>query len=316
MLNFSKIFIPTRPQTDTIIAIFLLKKFGNKKFPGILDAEIICAPTLPANENEKTLLEKGILCIDIGGGDFDHHNKIEKTTSSNLIAKELGIEDDKSITKMLMLAERCDFYGKGTISEDALDRAFGLSGMIVTLNKTYSSAPEKVVKIILPLLEAHYQEELKRNYLLPELFNKQLADGTAEEFTIKQKDKNLKVVIVESDDSSMSGFLRSVGGGRHDVVAQWSEKGYLNITTRPTKRPNLSKLTATIRKAELLIKGDNLDYSYQDLSKVGKIKEVEQWYYDTATNSLLNGSTNPGDTTKTNIERRKLRQILEIGLTI
>jgi hypothetical protein len=40
----SKIVLPTRPQPDTIVAIFLLQKFGEAKYPGIGAASVIVDP--------------------------------------------------------------------------------------------------------------------------------------------------------------------------------------------------------------------------------------------------------------------------------
>ncbi len=39
-LIFHTIVLPVRPQPDTLVAIFLLKEYGEVKFPGIKNAKI------------------------------------------------------------------------------------------------------------------------------------------------------------------------------------------------------------------------------------------------------------------------------------
>ena len=39
-----KIIVPTRAQADTIIAVYLLKKYGENNFPGVLSAGIKLIP--------------------------------------------------------------------------------------------------------------------------------------------------------------------------------------------------------------------------------------------------------------------------------
>ena len=203
--SYKKIIIPTRPHPDVIVGIFLLIKFGQDKYPGIKDASIDIWQELPAGDTNLSLEEKGVLLLDLGGGKFDHHNSGKNL--SQLVAEDLGISADASIAKILAYAERDDKHGLGTVSADPLDKAFGLSGLVASLNKTEEDH-EKIVKIVLPLLQAHHAEEKRRTQELPQEFEKKLKDGKAEIFEIKQGKKNLKVVVLESDNLSMAGWLK------------------------------------------------------------------------------------------------------------
>src|SRR3989344_4683341 len=98
-MNFYSIWIPTRPQPDTVVAIFLLKTFGEKKFPGIGNATVEIHPTLAPEESFDSLLPRGILALDIGGGQLDHHGKDKCTTE--LTAEYLGIVKDPSLVQLL-----------------------------------------------------------------------------------------------------------------------------------------------------------------------------------------------------------------------
>lgn len=312
--SYQKIVLPTRTQPDTLVAIFILKKFGEEKFPGIKGAEVDFWQMVPGGEDEYSLDKNGILLMDLGGGRFDHHGK-QKTTASDLISQYLGVAEDPALAKLLEYARRDDFFGKGTVSPDPLDRAFGLSALIANLNKSLVKNPGRVVEIILPLLIAHYNEEHRRAVLLPQEFAEKVAAGEVDTFEVKQKDKKLKVVMLASESASLAGFLRSQNGGRFDVVAQWLPSGHLNILTRPVKRIDLRPLATLIRMEEATKAGSELEVDEALLSKPGRLKQVPNWYFDPATNSLQNGGLNPKEVSPTKISRPDFKKIMEIGLT-
>jgi hypothetical protein len=309
--KYEKIIIPTRPHADVIVAIFLLIKFGEEKYPGIKNASIEIWQQLPAGDTNLSLKEKGVLLLDLGEGKFDHH-KTGKNLA-HLVAEDLEILQDPSITKLLNYAERDDKHGLGTISNDSLDKAFGLSGLISSLNKTETDH-EKIVKIILPLLEAHYIEENRRTKELPEEFAKKMAEGKAEVFDVKQDNKVLKVVVLESDNLSMSGWLKSAVGMKADVVCQKKSEGFTNILTKPLKNIDLRWLAAYLRKAESELREKRLTCSTFDLMQPGKVEEIPEWYYDTATNSVLNGGASPKGILPTAISLDMIIEILKEAL--
>ena len=127
--------------------------------------------------------------------------------------------------------------------------------------------------------------------------------------------KKLKVVIIDSENASMPGYLRSQQGGRFDVVAQWMSSGHVNILTRPTKHIDLRSLTALLRTEELNLSGKSPDVDIRYLAKTGRLPEVPEWYYDQATNSIQNGGLNPKEIEKTKISRFSLRKLIEVGLS-
>lgn len=313
--RYTKIVLPTRSQPDTLVAIFLLKKFGGDRFPGIKEAVIDFWQTLPDRETTESLDKKGVILIDLGGGRFDHHEIRPQTTASDLIAEFLGIKEDPALAKLLEYARRDDFFGKGTISTDPLDRAFGLSALVAALNKSLVKNPARVVEIIMPLLVAHHNEEVKRAYDLPKEFEEKLGKGEAETFEVKQRDKKLKVVIITSESGSMAGHLRSKLGGGFDVVVQWLPSGHVNILTRPTKRVDLRSLAALIRLEEAKHAGRELEMDIRDLARFARIKEVPEWYYDPATNSMQNGGLNPKEIPPTKIPKKDFQRIMEMGLS-
>ena len=312
---YRKIVLPTRTQPDTLVAIFILKKFGEEKFPGIKEAEVDFWQVVPEGETDASLDKKGVILIDLGGGRFDHHDKKPQTTASDLIANYLGVEEDISLVKLLEYARRDDFFGKGTISNDSIDRAFGLSALVAALNKSLVKNPGRVVDIIMPILVAHHNEEARRTKELPQEFEEKLKSGAAEIFEVKQRDKKLKAVIITSESGSLAGYLRSQDGGKFDVVAQWLPSGHVNILTRPVKRIDLRSLAALLRVEEATRAGKEFDMSAREFAKFGRIKEIPEWYYDPATNSIQNGGLNPKEVSPTKISAADFKKVLELGLS-
>lgn len=314
-VSYHKIVLPTRSQPDTLVAIFILKRFGEAQFPGITNAEIDFWQVMPEKENSESLLKKGIIPIDIGGGAFDHHVAYKKVTASEMVAEYLGIKEDPALKKLLEYAERDDFYGKGTISSDPLDRAFGLSALVAALNKNFAKELTRVPQTILPILEAHYNEEARRTKELPEEFEKKVKNGEVDFFEARQRDKKLKGVMITSESPSFAGFLRSQNGGKFDVVAQWLPSGHVNILTRPTKHIDLRSLAMLLRLEEGAKAGKEFNATPHQLARTGRMPEIPEWYYDPATNSIQNGGLNPKEVSPTKISKKELLKILALGLS-
>jgi len=310
---FQKIILPSRPQADTIVGIFLLKSFGEEKYPGIKTAQIEIWSILPEKQTEESLNKKGYFLIDIGAGKFDHHFK--KTNVSQLIAEDLEISDDITLQKLLLYAGRDDKYGLGTISSDSIDKAFGLSGLIMALNRALPENPQKVIEIVLPLIKAHYLEEEKRINKLPKEFEEKKEKGEVEIFTVKQGKKQLKVVILESSNPSMPGWLKSQAGLKADVIVQKAASGHVNILTRPLKKVDLRWSTAYLRNQEAVLRNQKIKLYTSDLIKPGRLNEIPQWYYDRATNSILNGGVNPRGISPTIVPLKKIEEMIKKGLS-
>ena len=310
--SIQAIMLPARPQPDTIVAIFFLRTFGKEKYPDIENAEILVRPTPPDGATESSLLKDGILPIDIVGGKFDHHK--QGKTASWLVAKDLEIDQSPSLAKLLTYAERDDKYGKGTVSQDPLDKAFGLSGLIAALNKAVPNNPKEVVDYIIPLLEAHYIEEKKRAEDLPEEFQKKLNSGQAKVLETRHKKNKVKVISIESDEPSMPGWLRSSVGQKADIVIQRMSSGNTNILTRQLKKMDLRQVASFVRAEELRLLKSKIHVTPTLLSQPGRMKDLQEWYYDRATNSLLNGGVHPGGTPPTKIPLDSLTKLVLKGL--
>jgi hypothetical protein len=315
MATIGTIVLPTRPQPDTIVAIFLLKEFGKERFPGIEHARVETAPELPKGETFETMLAQGTLALDLGGGVLDHHGKARCTTE--LVADYLGIANDPALGQLLAYAKRDDKDGKGTISRDALDRAFGLSGLIAALNKAHPQNPNAVVDAALPLLAAHYLSAREHHVELPQDVLRKKESGHYEEHTLTHGGRAIKLVCVVSDKPSMPTYLRSERGGRADVVLQRAEeRNHLCVLSRQDRNIDLAKTAALIRLREAELAAVEIGDDEAYLMQTGRIEEVPYWYYDPATNSLLNGGAHNRTAPESLISWEELKAIVRAGLTL
>jgi len=309
------ILIPTRPQPDTVVAIFLLKTFGKDKFPGIEHATVEVRSTLAENETFDSLIKQNVVAIDLGGGPLDHHGKNECTTE--LVSKYLGIDKDPALARLIAYARRDDKDGKGTLSTDAIDRAFGLSGLIASLNKLHTNNPDLIVSSVLPLLEAHYAAARQHHVELPAEVARKKKEGAYEERSVSQKSKKLLMSCVISDKPSMPTFLRSQQGPRADVVVQKSEgTNHICILSKQERKIDLSKVAALIRMREAELSAITLPEDEKYLEQTGRIAEISNWYYDPMTNSILNGGAHSRTVAESKIDWEELKQIVHVGLQL
>ena len=317
-MRITKIVLPVRPQPDTILAIWLLKRFGQQKYPGIDTAAIVIDPNAGKKIAESGKIPEDEILIDVGGGPFDHHKQNPPTTASFLVAKSFGISGDPALSKMLRYAERDDKFGLGTVSKDQTDRAFGLSGLIGALNKQHPQDSAKVISIVIPLFEAHYGEEVVKLHELPGAHKELVEGGKSIDMKLSYNGADIRAVLIESDNISLPGYLRAQAGGKYDIVAQRRSTGHVNILSRPQKtgKIDLSRLAALIRASEYYMHtGTKAEKKFEELSAPARTDEAPNWYYDTATNSIQNGGVHTDLTPATEIPWDHFPKMLEMAFS-
>ena len=309
-----------RPHPDNIVALYLLREFGEQHFPGIRQAQIQFWPSVPPGKTADDWEREGVLMIDIGGGKFDHHQEEhtndKETCATTLAARYLGIHEKPELKKLLEYVRRDDLEGKGIVSKDPIDRAFGLSAIIMNLNRDYPDHPEYVVDVVTRIFAAHYHEEYRRKVLVPQEWEQLKQTGRATMFEIPTSGKPLRVVMIQSDSKAMVGYLRAVGSVQADLVVQQLSTGHTNTVTRQGDvRLNLLKTVAPIRRAEAAKKGVALSgVTDGQLEKPRRLEGVEEWYFDTAANTIQNGGAVLADLTPTRLTLEEIKAILHATL--
>ena len=89
------------PDIDEIVAIHLLKRHGELKYPGISKANIVTiAQRNTEGKSAEEMEREGVLCIGVGRGRFDEHPsenraRVEGECAATLVAKDLSMRDDQ-----------------------------------------------------------------------------------------------------------------------------------------------------------------------------------------------------------------------------
>ncbi len=284
-----------RPHPDNIVALWLLREFGEEYFPGVNEAKIDFWNQVPAGKTPEQWESEGYLLIDLGGGRFDHHHEEhtdDKTTcATTLVARYLGVDQRPELKKLLEFVRRDDLEGRGTMSKDTIDRAFGLSAVVMNLNRDYPDHPEYVIEVVTRIVLAHYHEEYRRKVLMPQEWSELLQQGRASLFEVQTAAGKVRVVQMETDSKAMVGFVRAIRTIEADVVVQRLSSGHTNIVTRQTSpRLDMRPIAAAVRKAEAEKKQYETDgISKEQWEKPRRLEGIDEWYFDTAANTLQNG---------------------------
>jgi hypothetical protein len=124
----------TRPDLDVVASVWMFKEYGDEKMKK-------AALWFLKGGDEELNQITGIVLIDRGRGKFDHHGRTNTTgeTSASLVAKKLGIVDEKSIQQLLALVQRSDLQG---ISEP-----FDASDLIKCLQRNNRISDEEIIEI-------------------------------------------------------------------------------------------------------------------------------------------------------------------------
>ena len=144
------LFMPAKVMPDAACAVYLLRTHGAKLFPGIAEAEIVFGAEVPAGKTPDDLLKEGTYLVERRG-----------ECASAVLSVRLGVADRPELRKLLAYAKR-DFEKKGTLSTDPLDRAFGLTGVAMMMNRVYAEDPRAVLEFLVSVFEAHAFDESKR----------------------------------------------------------------------------------------------------------------------------------------------------------
>lgn len=312
MERIKKVVTHQFPHLDEITAIWLLKKFGEKVFPGVAEALVEYLANggeTPDGRSAQEYEQEGTLFIGVGGGRFDEHprangngEKKENECAATLVAKALGIADDPALEQILKYALRTDLKGESQILD--------LASLVKLLHQQCPERPDLVMEWAFVGLEAKYQEQLR------------FWGATKEEFQRSAQVKKMQgpngepvnVVIVQSDNEQMGQFARSPHGANAAVVIQKRANGQVQIFTSKKQGICIEDAVRIIRIEEQSVKDVWKTTDWKDLVAEGKVAGAEEWYYHKEGQMFLNGSTTAKDVPATNLSLEDIVRAVEIGL--
>ena len=266
---------------DEAWAIFLLKKYGEEKYPGISQAKVRLVGN-PQGVNALELIARGEICVGVGGGKYDEHGMSEATCAAEMVANDLGLKNNRAVGRIIEYVRRCD--------RDAGVRPQELPSLIKQWHRRHPGDPELVLERTLPILEDWLESNLE--------FQKSFETITIQRqrFPLTNSTAKATYAVLETDDPNAAAVARIKGA--HVVVVK-NSRGQVQIFTssakadhRSTPLIDLRIVAQKIRSAELTARGNTTGLPGLYLRNSGKLPEVPQWYYlasDTG-QMLLNGS--------------------------
>ena len=138
-MRFHTIVTHESPDLDAMLCCYLLKKYGENRYPGITGAEIQFYPAgrLPEGKTPEELEKQGTLLVDIGGGRLDTHpdgqhldSDKAKLSAANLVAIDLDVHKKPSLLNLLEFIRLQDSTGKSLTSRNPVDHLVSLPNLV------------------------------------------------------------------------------------------------------------------------------------------------------------------------------------------
>lgn len=113
----------TCPDIDAVAAAYFLMAYGEKEYPGISENHEFWFIKSGDERWDGADAVSNVVALDRGRGKYDHHGRRGSHTAASLVAKDLGIEGDPAIGKLLTLVELnerkgfCQFLDVGDIQK-------------------------------------------------------------------------------------------------------------------------------------------------------------------------------------------------------
>lgn len=271
--------IPLHP--DDELGFWLLREFGEQKYPGIREAEIVFRTDAGGLFEGKTWQEhaaEGTRMIGTGGSPWDEHpvagqKRKEGSCAASLIAEELGISKDPAIQFLLRWVVRNDTQG---VRESSMDFAGLARDSFLYLPEM---SPRETLFMHLLLIKTAY----RKSQQFWKCENEFAKNGK------KVQAGGVVIAAVESPNHEMARYCRSKGGIKADLVIHKGSPnpGLVQITRGKAERgerPKVSgatmdRIIAAIRWREAEINVRDHPRTLAELSAEGQIACAPEWFY-------------------------------------
>lgn len=295
--------IHLRPHFDEVLAVYLLKYYGQNFFPGVDEASIESwtegkmLKDYAGKTAEQLLAEEGILCIGTCGGMFDEHVNGDYTCA-HLVAKFLDAIDRPELQKILQFCKRVDYDGKSM--------PFDLHSTMKEMYDFFGDGDDGMQTVYnwaMQAIESHVSGQRQFH-------------ACADEFGKTGKIINggpIKIALVESDNSKMQKWVRHTHSA--DVICQKKSSGNMMIFTTPDKVKkviDMRDLVRIVRMVELQKRRKQMPKWY-NLEAVGTIEECPWWYYYANGSQLFNGTSTSPDVEPTALSLNDVAKAVAIS---
>lgn len=302
---YVKIITHIRPHLDEIVAIWLLRDFGEEMFPGAATATIETwdsSSNTPDGRSSLEYEENGCILIGVGGGRFDEHAKKTRVRQKNectatLVAKALGVDQDPALRKILKETLRNDTEGGAQLLE--------IPAVIKSMN-AQGHSPVDVLDWAEIGLRAIYRQQ------------KEFFDAVEEFPRVSEVEKigaeGKILAVIRSDNEEMHKVARSKHGANASIVLQKKSSGNVQIFADKKSGVSLSDIAALLRLEEQEQKEKFLTTEWDALRSEGNVAGAEEWYYYPTAGFLFNGSLTAPNVKPTRVPFENIKRIIRIGV--
>jgi hypothetical protein len=273
---------------DEMVSCFLLEEYADSEFL-------------------KKHAPEGVIRIGVGGGEFDEHptqtsERKEGECAATLVAKALGVEDEPGLKRILRFTLSRDLKGGGS--------PFDLAAITKLVSESFS--PQDTYEWVKKFLKIRYEQDLAFETSTKDEYQK-----IAKEVVVPVGQKQLKIVVLESDDPLVKKFALSLEGGGAVAIQKWPS-GHVQIFANRQRLGNglddvarMVRLAEQSRKRKKQIRATDRDR----LASEGIVPGAEEWYYHRAGTALLNGrSPDKWGVPPTNLPLDQIVRIVKLGI--
>lgn len=293
------------PDMDATLCVWLLKRFGEARYPGIsqVPVQFLPAGALPEGLDPDTLeTTRGILAVDTGGGRLDTHARDGVTDHSRrdksaalLVAMDLGIAQAPALERILRFVTLQETSGRSLASKEAMDHVMAIPNLMRGFNQVYYHAPERVLELMLEVYDALYATEQEWVLANADFSRAQILDLPA---------GRGRLVAIESSSTAAPRVARM---HRADLVIHRNEKGHIGITGRHTGSLadlNFALLAEVLRVGEAMVGGESIDYPV--LRNPGM---SHGWYLHDSARILAKGSARNREVVASRLTQQELIEL-------
>jgi hypothetical protein len=297
-----------RPHFDEVLAIYLLKCYGEKFFPGIGDAEVETwgegkmLKEYASKTADNLLQEEKILCIGTCGGMFDEHGNGQQTCA-HLVADYLGVAERPELKKILAFCQRVDHDAHSMPMDPhqlMKDMYEWKQAMGEDQQSTYNWAMDAIQAFV-------YGQ--RRFHACPDEFTEwgKIYD--------EKSGWPINLAVVHSDNYKMNKWVRHAHKSP-EIVVQIKKSGHVLIFTdakKVKKAVDMRDLARIVRIFELREGRQSVPNDWKRLEAPGTIPECLQWHFYSNGLQLFNSTQTSPDVEPTKLTIHKIKQAIVLA---
>ncbi|MFH0830964.1 MAG: hypothetical protein V1895_02810 [Parcubacteria group bacterium] len=306
-INVRVIVTHVKPHLDEYAALWFLRKFGDRVFPGVSRAVIQywnAGRATPDGRSAAAWEADGYLLLAVGGSRFDEHPDENGVRPSNeccttLVCRALGLDKSPVFERFINYVRANDVDG----SSNYMD----VARTIKALHKTHS--PEEVMRIAFVIFDAFLGQEASFHGKTAMEYR-----NNAQVFKVMVGERELTIVTGRTDDPLFSKYARSSHGDQAAVVVQKKGNGQIMVLSDKRYELDLREVAKVVRLSEQQARHRVLTRHWATLEQEGSVPGAEMWHFDARLQCLLNGSESAPDAEPTKLSLFEIRRAVEIGL--